>query len=206
MKKLFILLTVLFALSFGSRVMAQTDTAHVIFNAHLLEVLDISVFSGATQEITFGTAASYNTGVWAANGIVPGMSEVRVDATMNWDMTIECPDFQPYGANGGPGSIPIDNLGVWCEAIGTFTFNNQVNCLYTSAATSLGLDPIAAPLITNNNGNAGDFNENRYRLNWRMGTRDNGSMNTATMFDQMQLGTFGIGDYTTTAILTVTGL
>jgi hypothetical protein len=206
MKKFVFILSVVLALSAGTKTYSQlTDQDIVVFNAHLLQVLDIVVYSGGVQEITFAAAADYTAGVTEAGGIVPGYSEVSVESTVNWDMSIECPDFLPYaGPNGaGTGSIPINNLGVWCETQGAFTFGNQVDCAYQTAATSLGLSVNPVPLITNNGGNAGDVNENDFRLHWRMGTRDNASMNPATMFDQMQLGVFTAGDYTTTATLTV---
>ncbi len=202
MKKFVFLLTIVLALTAGSKVMAQlTDQDNVIFNAHLLEVLDITVTAGGTQEITFGTAASYNTGVYEGAGIVPGTSTVTVNSTVNWNMTILCLDFSPLA--GAPGSIPIDNLGVWCESTGTFGFGAQNVCTNTSIATTLGLDPLEQPLISNGTGNAGDATENTFLFHWRMGTRDNATMNPATMFDQLQSNVFGIGDYTTTAVLTV---
>lgn len=209
MKKLTLFLCVLFAMAAGTKVLAQTDNDIVVFNAHLLEVYDIEVYTGGVQEITFATAADYTLGVSEAGGIVPGFSEVSVEATGNWDMTIECPDFLPGGGpSPGTGTIPIDNLGVWCEEQGSFAFGTQVLCAYTSAATALGLTNGATPLITKNPagaGNAGDIDENDYRLHWLMGTMQ-GSMNGTSMFDQMQAGTFTPGDYTTTATLTITAV
>lgn len=208
MKKLTLLFCVLFAMAAGSKVLAQTDEDYVVFNAHLLEVFDIVVYSGGIQEITFATAADYTNGVSEAGGITPGYSEVSVEATGNWDMTIDCPDFIPGGASPGIGIIPINNLGVWCEEQGSFTFGNEVLCPYTTAASALGLTVAATDLITKNpagTGNAGDINENDYRLHWLMGTMQ-GSMNATSMFDQMQAGTFTPGDYTTTATLTITAV
>jgi hypothetical protein len=206
MKKLVLIVCVLFALAAGTKVMAQTDEDYVVFNAHLLEVFDIVVYSGAVQEITFATAADYTLGVTEAAGIVPGFSEVSVEATGNWDMTIECPNFTPGGGpSPGTGIIPVNNLGVWCESQGTFTFGNQVLCAYAAAANALGLTIAPTDLITNNTSNAGDIDENDYRLHWLMGTMQ-GSMNATSMFDQMQAGTFTPGDYTTTATLTITAI
>jgi hypothetical protein len=206
MKKLTLIVCVLFAMSAGTKVMAQaTDEDYVVFNAHLLDVFEIVVYSGATQTITFATAADYTNGVTEAGGIVPGFSDVSVESTGNWDMTIECPDFVPGGGpNPGTGTIPVNNLGVWIESNGSFVFGNEVNCAYTAAASALGLTIAPTDLITNNTGNAGDIDENDYRMHWLMGTMQ-GSMNGTSMFDQMQApGGFTPGDYTTTATLTIT--
>ena len=204
MRKIAILFGLLFALQ--TVVMAQlTDQENVVFNAHLLETFNLNV-DGIVQEITFATAADYNNGVTEAGGIVPGFTLISVEATGNWWLSINAPDFVPGGANPGTGSIPIANLGVWCEATGTHQFGNEVTCSYQTANTALGLEnPPAAPeMIGNGSGNAGDISDNAFTLHWLMGTMQ-GSMETTSMFDQLALGTlFSTGDFTTTALLTLT--
>jgi hypothetical protein len=208
MKKLILITGILFAMQ--TALMAQvTDTDIVVFNAHLLKTFDLTVVDGNTQEITFAVAADYNNGVVGGLGILPGISTITVEATGNWWLSINAPDFIPYatGPNGaGTGTIPINNLGVWCQATGGNQFGSEVTCAYDAVANALGLqNPPAAPtLIGNGTGNAGDISDNTYVLNWLMGTQD-GSMNTATtMFDQLSSGVFGPGDFTTTATLTLT--
>lgn len=201
MKKLTVLLCLLFAFSAGTKLMAQlTDQDQVVFNAHLLEVLDIQVYAGGTQEITFATAADYTNGVTEAGGIVPGFSNVSVEATGNWDMTIQCPDF-----TGAAGTIPINNLGVWIENNGTFVNGTEVSWSCDAPANAQALDNADLPIISNLTNDAGDIGENDYVFHWLMGTMQ-GNMNATSMFDQLQSGAFGLGDYTTTALLTVTGL
>ncbi len=200
MKKFVFLLGLLFALQTPTALMAQlTDQEVVVFNAHLLETFNLNV-DGVVQEITFAVSADYNNGVWEGAGILPGFSLISVEATGNWWLSINCPDFT------GVGIIPIDNLGVWCEATGTHQFGTEVTCLYQNAAASLGLsNPPAVPeLIGLGTGNGGDISDNSFTLHWRMGTQDNGSMHVGSMFDQMANGDFPTGDYTTTATLTLT--
>jgi hypothetical protein len=163
---------------------------------------------GVTQEITFAVAADYNNGVTEAGGIAPGFTDISVEATGNWWLSINAPDFQPYaGPNGaGTGFIPIDNLGVWCEATGTHAFGTEVTCAYQSAPAALGLsNPPAVPeLIGLGTDNSGAVADNSFRLHWLMGTMQ-GSMEATSMFTQLALGTiFSPGDYTTTATLTLT--
>ena len=205
MKKIVFVLSLLIAANMG--VMAQLqDTEDIIFNAHLLETFNLNVLTGATQEITFAVAADYNLGVTEAGGIVPGNSTITVEATGDWILEIECPDFLPDATapNPGTGSIPIDNLGVWCEATGAHQFGAEVTCAFQNAAAALGLDPAAQLLIGLGSGNGGDATDNAFTLHWLMGTMQ-GSMNTSSMFDQLALGTlFSVGDYTTTATLTLT--
>jgi len=206
MKRIVLTLGLLFAMQ--AMLLAQaTDQEVVIFNAHLLKTFNLNV-DGVTQDITFTTAADYNNGVTEAGGIVPGFTDISVEATGNWWLSINAPDFIPYvGPNGaGTGIIPINNLGVWCEATGAHLFGTEVTCAFQAAVDALGLqNPPAAPtLIGNGTGNAGDISDNSFQLHWLMGTQQ-GSMNTATtMFDQMSAGVFGPGDFTTTATLTLT--
>jgi hypothetical protein len=206
MKRIVLTLGLLFAMQ--AMLLAQlTDQEVVVFNAHLLKTFNLNV-DGVLQNITFTTAADYNNGVTEGAGIMPGFTDISVEATGNWWLSINAPDFQPYaGPNGlGTGIIPINNLGVWCEATGTHAFGTEVTSAYQAAVDALGLqNPPAAPtLIGNGTGNAGDISDNSFQLHWLMGTQQ-GSMNTVTtMFDQMSAGTFGPGDFTTTATLTLT--
>jgi hypothetical protein len=212
MKKFVLFLGLMFAMQ--TMLMAQlTDTASIHFNAHLWKTFTLTVVDGGVQEITFQTAADYNNGVTEAGGIAPGFSNITVEATGNWWLTIQAPDFVPYvgGPIGaGTGSIPINNLGVWCEATGVHQFGTEVTCTYISAATALGLTiaPPALPgLIGLNagNSNSGAAVDNAFRLHWLMGTMQ-GSMNNTSMFTQMALTPppFTPGDYTTAALLTLT--
>jgi len=58
--------------------------------------------------------------------------------------------------------IPIDNLGVWCEATGAHTIGTEVTCTYTSLGTSLGLTNTDQMLIDNGTGNSGDATDNAF--------------------------------------------
>jgi hypothetical protein len=202
MKKIVLLLGLLFAMQ--TALMAQDTIGNVTFNAHLLSTFNLNLTGGGTQTITFADAGDYNFGVTgpAASGIDLGNTTITVEATEDWTITIECPDFLP---NGGGASlfIPIDNLGVWCASTGFYTFGGQVSCAFTSPALIHGLTIGPVLLIGNGTGNAGDATDNMFTLNWEMGTRQNASMHATSMFDQMATDDFTTGDYTTTAILTL---
>jgi hypothetical protein len=199
MKKIVFVLGFMLVANWG--LMAQlTDQEDVVFNAHLLETFNLNVVTGPIQEITFTVAADYNLGVTEAGGIVPGFTTITVEATGNWELEIEAPDFLPIT---GTGTIPIDNLGVWCEATGTHQFGTEVTCAYQNAAAAMGITVLPQLLIGLGTTNGGDATDNAFTLHWLMGTMQ-GTMETTSMFDQMALGTFTVGDYTTTATLTLT--
>ena len=195
MRKIIIIMVVLLV-AHTTSVMSQTDTDVVNFNAVLAEVFSITVTSGNNQTANFDTPTVYNTGIDAV-----GTSTVTVEATNDWDVNISAPDF----TDGGGNSIPIDNLGLWCESTGNNTIGAEVTCAFTSLATSMGLtiaDQLLFDLGTGTN--AGDAADNAFNLNWTMGT-SNGSMNGATMLQQVADGTIGaMGTYTTVATLTLT--
>jgi hypothetical protein len=199
MKKIVFALGFLLAVNIG--VMAQlTDQETVVFNAHLLETFNLNVVTGPVQEITFAVAADYNNGVTEAGGIAPGTTTITVEATGNWELEISAPDFAPIT---GTGNIPIDNLGVWCAATGTHVFGTEVTCAFQNAAAAMGITAADQLLIGLGTDNGGDATDNAFTLHWLMGTMQ-GTMETESMFNQMALGTFTVGDYTTTATLTLT--
>jgi len=203
MKKIVFALGLVLFVSLG--VKAQTDTEDIIFNAHLLETFNLNLLTGGTQEITFTVAADYNNGVTEAGGIVPGTSTITVEATGNWELTFEAPDFSPTAPNPGPGSIPIENLGVYCVATGTYQFGAELTCAFQTAVSAMGVTAAPQLLIGNGSGNSGDASDNAFTLHWLMGTMQ-GTMEGTSMFDQMALGTFGPGDYTSTGTLTLSAL
>jgi|GEM_PF-595586 len=208
MKKFVILLSLLFAFQFAVKAQVAIDDDIVIFNVHLLETFEINVTAGGVQEITFLGPDDYNYGVTEAGGIVSGTSTVTVNATGTWDMTIEADDFSPLP--GFSGSIDIDNLGFWIESTGSYNFGDELVLTNGNDAPENSLAmPITGSdvvIIGNGTGNTGGEAENTFEFHWEMGTmRANpaGPMNPATMFSQLAAGLFSLGDFTTTATLTL---
>jgi hypothetical protein len=205
MKKIILLFGLLFALQFHTSLMAQlTDDENVIFNAILGGAFNLVVQDGDVQTATFNTADDYKFGVSETQGtpgIDPGFTTVAMEATGNWKLEIMAPDFLPNGS--GTGSIPINNLGVYCEATGTHQFGVEVTCNNTSIDAALGLTNTNLTLIDLNTENSGDQTDNLFVLHWLMGTM-NGSMNTDNMFTQLSAGLFSQGQYLTTVVLTMT--
>jgi hypothetical protein len=205
MKKILLLFALFFALHFQTSLMAQlTDDENVIFNAILGGAFNLIVQDGDVQTATFNTGDDYNFGVSETQGtpgIDPGFTTVAMEATGNWKLEIMAPDFLPNGS--GTGSIPINNLGVYCEATGTHQFGVEVTCNNTSIDAALGLTNTNLTLIDLNTENSGDQTDNLFVLHWLMGTM-NGSMNTESMFTQLSAGLFSQGQYLTTVVLTMT--
>jgi hypothetical protein len=206
MKKMIFLFTVLLVISTQSKIFAQ-DSDVVNFTAILNELLDIEVQSGNNQIATFTTADDYNLGVTEGAGIATGLSEVTMESLGNWNVQIDADDF----FDGGSQYIPIENLGVWVEAIGAHQNNAEVLFTCTNAATSQGITDTPTNFIIYNSagvGNGGDATDNLFRLHWRMGTMDQGNptqaMLNTSMFAQILANDFGPGTYTTVVNLTMT--
>lgn len=196
MKKLLLILLAIFAIQTAS-LKAQTDTDVVNFTAVLSSVLNLNVTSGADQTAAFDTPAEYNLGINAV-----GTTAVTMESTSDWDLKINAADF----SDGGTNIIPINNLGVWCEATGTHQIGTEVTCSNTSLATSMGLTNADQTILDNGTANGGDATDNAFNLNWTMGTMQ-GTMNTLSIFDQLSNGTIGgLGSYTTVVNLTLTAL
>lgn len=202
MKKIILLFGLLFAMQTQTALMAQ-PTDDVIFNAILGSAFNLIVVDGDIQTATFNSADDYDIGISESIGIPgidPGFTTVAMEATGNWFLKISAPDFSPIT---GSGSIPINNLGVWCEATGVHQFGTEVTCSYQSADAALGLINTDVTLIDLGTGNSGDQTDNLFVLHWLMGTFQ-GSMNPATMFSQLTAGIFTVGTYNSTVVLTIT--
>jgi len=171
------------------------DTETVLFTAVLQSVLNLNVTGGATQTATFDTPAKYNLGIDAV-----GTTTVTMESTSNWNLAISAPNF----TDGAAAIIPINNVGVWCNATGAHTIGGEVSCSNTSLATAMGLTIASQVLIDNLGGNGGTAADNAFTLNWTMGTM-NGTMNPLSMFTQLANGTIAnIGTFTTTVSLVLT--
>jgi hypothetical protein len=203
MKKIIISLSIVLALATPFRSMAQLEDAeNVIFNAILGGVFNLLVIDGDLQTATFASADDYNFGVSetiGVPGIDPGFTTLGMEATGDWYLEISAPDFTPIT---GTGTIPINNLGVWCEATGIHQFGTEVTCGYQTPDAALGLGNSDVTLIDLGTSNSGGSNDNEFVLHWLMGTMQ-GSMNGQSMFEQLSAGLFTQGTYTTTVVLTM---
>lgn len=211
MKKLTILLGLLFAFQFALKAQTSMDTDIVTFNAHLVETFDITVTDGEVQDIIFDSPQDYNMGVTELDGITDGFSIVTVNATANWDMTIEAPDFGPIGGTAS-GAIPINNLGYYILSTGSYGFGAELTLPLANGASAEAVAVTNAPIVCigNGSGNMGGSAENTFQFHWEMGTMRNnplGPMNQNTMFSQLAGQVTGVnftlGDYQTIATLTL---
>ena len=205
MKKIIWLAVLILTLQLQTKLMAQLgeDVENVVFNAILDGAFNLVVQDGSVQTATFASADDYNFGISETQGtpgIDPGFTTVAMEATGNWFLKISAPDFTPLS---GTGTIPINNLGVWCEATGVHQFGTEVTCSYQSADAALGLATTDVTLIDLGTENSGDQTDNLFVLHWLMGTMQ-GTMNTNTMFSQLANGQFSQGTYTSTVVLTMT--
>ena len=158
MRKIIFLISLLFLLQTTTTLNAQLeDEENVIFNAILSGAFDLIVLPGGEiQTATFNAADDYNFGISESigvPGIDPGFTTVAMEATGNWYLKISAPDFLPIVLVSG--SIPINNLGVWCEATGVHQFGTEVTCAYQTADAALGLTNADVTLIDLGTGNSG---------------------------------------------------
>jgi hypothetical protein len=206
MRKIIFLTSLLFILQSTTTLKAQLeDNENVVFNAHLGGAFDLIVVPGGElQTATFNAASDYEFGISetiGVPGIDPGFTTVQMVATGDWYLNISAPDFMPMGTE--IGFIPINNLGVYCEATGVHQFGTEVTCAYQSADAALGLSNTDVRLIDVGTGNTGGQVDNEFILHWIMGTMQ-GSMEPTSMFVQLAAEIFGMGNYTTTVVLTMT--
>jgi hypothetical protein len=187
----------------ATELMAQSDAEdYVDFNTYCEAIFNLDILDGEYQVATFSSADDYYTGVSQDKGnpgIDPGFTTIAVEATGNWQVKIKADDFLPIT---GYGAIPINNLGVWCEATGIHQFGTEVTCSYQSPEAALGLQSSDITLIDLGSGNGGNQLDNQFVLHWLMGTMQ-GTMNPSSMFSQLSDMIFSQGNYMTTVVITM---
>ncbi len=195
MKKFILIMTVLITAQTTNLMAQTTDTDVVNFTAILQEVLNLTVTGGQDQTADFDTPDEYNLGIDAV-----GTTTITVEATGDWFLEVNAADF----SDGAGASIPINNLGLWCESTGLNTIGAEVTCAYTALASPMAITVADQMLLDLGAGsNAGGVAENSFNLNWTMGTM-NAPMNPSSMLQQLTNNDFILGTYTTTINLTLT--
>jgi len=157
--------------------------------------LALNLVSDNIIEFTFDEFIEYQ------NGINAGQSTfIRIGAIYDWKLQFNADELTFIGVL--PGStMALNNLGVTISSIGTNTeFNGHITNL---ATVPIGLESGYVTLLTPGTlTNKGYHYENRFTLNWEMGTML-GTMNGVSMLDQMISGLIKADDYTVNVILTL---
>ena len=195
MKKLMILFAAIFMFAVTST-QAQV-TQGVSMTVILTNVLELNLTGGNAIVFTFDTPTEWNNGMTAPDGGTT--STITVNSSTDWYLTIESPALTPAG---GGNNMDPDNIGVWCESTGNYSFGSEVTCAYTAVGSPLELETAAATLIDNGSGNAGDATDNAYTINWECGTM-NAPMNSYSMLQHVALGHFNPDTFTSTVTLTL---
>ena len=130
MKKFTIILGLLLVFQTADIKAQETDTDVVNFIATLQTVLNLNVTGGQNQTVLFDTPDKYNLGV-----DVVGLTTITIESIDAWDLQINAGNF----SDGASASIPINNLGVWCEATGAHLIGTEVSCSNTDLASSMGI-------------------------------------------------------------------
>ena len=178
-------------------VKAQTDVENVSLTVILIDVFDLGITAGSAIVFTFDTPAEWNTGMVAPDGGTT--TDITVDATQDWEVTILSPDL----TDGGAGTMGADNVGVYCtDNGGSHSIGAEVTCAYTAVGSPLALPNAATVLLDNGTGNAGDATDNMFSINWECGTM-NAPMNATSMLQHVANGDFPTGTYTSTVVLTL---
>ncbi len=196
MKKLMILFAA--ALMFAATSVQAQVTQNVSMTVILTNVLELNLTGGNAIVFTFDTPAEWNSGMTAPDGGT--VSTVTMNSSTDWDLSIESPDLSP--SSGGNNMTP-DNIGVWCESTGNYTFGSEVTCVYTAVGSPLELKNATTVLIDNGTGNAGDVTNNAYTINWECGTQT-APMNLISMLQHVAAGDFNADTFTSTVLLTLT--
>jgi hypothetical protein len=156
--------------------------------------LVINIVSGWSIDFVFDEFSEYQ------NGISGPSTFIRIGAIYDWKLQFSADQLTFIGNLPG-NTMALNNLGVTVVSNG---INDEFNGHITNNATvPVGLDYDTYTLLTPGSlTNKGYHHENRFTLNWQMGTMQ-GTMNGTSMLDQMISGILKADDYTVNVILTL---
>lgn len=186
MKKIQLLLIALM-LTAGVFGQAIVDNKIIPMSVTLNSILRLNVTTGGNIEFTVNTLYQYQNGISNSDRYD---TEFTVASSVDYDvlMYAEDADFIGSDKSSDTAVFELNNIGYTVAYIGTgLTVGSDMDLVGAGVTPSAvtGLTDVAATdIVTSTTGNAGDIQQNKYEINWELGTKANASMNTATLLEQ----------------------
>jgi len=197
MKKIF---TLAIAAVFGllvfapSKVKAQpvSDRAVIPVAVTLNQVLRLNITNGGNIEFVFNQIGQYESGINSGGGTAGSATfyntEFDIASSTRWELDMGAEDATFLGTDDVANTLALDNVGFQLVATGVHTTANTITDPATAFAGVIALPAFATTMIGSNsvagNSNAGDENDNVFRIEWRAGTTE-GTMNATPLIDQV---------------------
>jgi hypothetical protein len=141
--------------------------------------LVINIVTGYSIEFVFDEIDEYINGIANAGQ----QTYIRIGAIYDWKLQFKASQDMFYGTNDPGHQMELNNVGVMVSSIGT-NQDDGSNIVNYAKYAPIALEDNDVTLMTKGTlSNKGYHYENRFMLNWEMGTQ-NGNMNPTRMLDQ----------------------
>ena len=153
---------------------AVDDRAVVPLSVTLNSILRLNIESGGNVEFNFNTLEQYENGISGLGQNDQYSTKITVASSVDWNLQMGAED-EGLVSTDTVGAVPSMELGYITFQVdlsdGNLTDGTEVNADVTEAALPYIGDDIN--IIENAGGNAGDVDQNSFRIDWACGTNFN---------------------------------
>ncbi|MFP4448982.1 MAG: hypothetical protein ACLFPH_09630 [Bacteroidales bacterium] len=176
MKKLIVLLLVVFfGVNLQSFSQAVDDRAVVPVSVTLNSILRLNVESGGNIEFNFNTLEQYENGISGIGNDDQYSTKLTIASSVDWDLIMGAEDdnlvsTDTVDAGGGMDlgyiTYEVD------DSEASISDGNEITLITSDAPVQLSSISDNTAIIENRDGNAGDVEQNRFRIDWACGSVD----------------------------------
>jgi len=196
MKKLF---TLIIAGVFGVLVFAPneveaqpvSDRAVIPVAVTLNQVLRLNITNGGNIEFVFNQIGQYTSGINSGGG-TGGSSpfystDFDIASSTRWFLELGAEDATFLGTDDPANTLLLNNVGFSLVTTGAHTVGGELSDPAGAFAGVIALPGFTVTVISTTTAlasNAGDENDNAFRIDWRAGTTE-GTMNAVALINQI---------------------
>lgn len=179
-----------YLIAFSLRVNAQvlSDTRGIPFDITLSQILRVSITGGGNIEFVFSSMQQYKTGIFNSNFY---NTEVAIASSTDWELYFgaEDPVLMPTDNPSHGAQFPMSMVGIPLNNVGYVITSIGTNVIASGGGSPTGLgddsdinpnglgqfgvtpsqNPLMSAMLGNGTGNAGDFTDNAFQINWECG-------------------------------------
>ncbi|HON17558.1 MAG TPA: hypothetical protein PK990_00140 [Salinivirgaceae bacterium] len=154
-----------------------SDNAVIPVSVTLNSILRLNVVSGGNIEFVVNTLDQYENGIANTTRYT---TTFTVASSIDFDVDLYAQDAQLIGSGSSSNTMPLNNIGYVLEATGTGTVSatgnyslagGNVSPSALQALSSSITEIISSIPVPAGAGGAGDVNQNRFEIQWELGTQ-----------------------------------
>ena len=167
-------------LAFGQ---AVSDRQVIPVSITLNPVLRMTVTKGGNIDFIVNTIDQYTNGLNSGGSLSQYQTEFNVASSTNFNVYMGAEDATFIGTQESTHTLALDNVGYEVTVTGTGTAT-QTSVSDVEVQELVAYTTRDAIITSAGTGNAGDIGENKYRIDWRLGTIEGTEMNATSLLEQ----------------------